>query len=483
MFDCAPLVIRQHRLPTQTYHGRMNLPLTMHPAHGAGTTVAHTLRQPLRILETSSPLPTHADVVVIGGGIIGAFAAYYMARRGLSVALVEKGRIGAEQSSRNWGWCRQQNRDARELPMATKSLELWEQFGADSGEDTGFSRCGLLYLSNDEEEIARWARWRDFAKTAGVTTHVLSGREATERGQATGRAWKGGVFSPSDGTADPAKAAPAAAAALMRIGGTVHQNCAVRGIELEGGRLSGVVTEAGTIKTRTAVYAGGAWASSFCRQLGIRFPQATIRQTIVRVSPVAQQLPDALHTARVSVTRRSDGSYNLAISGRGRVDPTLQLLRFAPQFLPMFAKRWRNVFPGGLEGIRGGHESLARWALDAPTPMERVRILDPRPDRAAVKQTYDRAAELLPAFGQAPIANAWAGFVDSTPDGVPGIGELPEIPGFILAAGFSGHGFGIGTGAGHLIADLVSGDKPIFDPAPYSPGRFSQSAWGKVADF
>jgi glycine/D-amino acid oxidase-like deaminating enzyme len=483
MFDCAPLAIRQHRLPTQTYHGRMNLPLTMHPAHGAGTTVAHTLRQPLRILETSSPLPTHADVVVIGGGIIGAFAAYYMARRGLSVALVEKGRIGAEQSSRNWGWCRQQNRDARELPMATKSLELWEQFGADSGEDTGFSRCGLLYLSNDEEEIARWARWRDFAKTAGVTTHVLSGREATERGQATGRAWKGGVFSPSDGTADPAKAAPAAAAALMRIGGTVHQNCAVRGIELEGGRLSGVVTEAGTIKTRTAVYAGGAWASSFCRQLGIRFPQATIRQTIVRVSPVAQQLPDALHTARVSVTRRSDGSYNLAISGRGRVDPTLQLLRFAPQFLPMFAKRWRNVFPGGLEGIRGGHESLARWALDAPTPMERVRILDPRPDRAAVKQTYDRAAELLPAFGQAPIANAWAGFVDSTPDGVPGIGELPEIPGFILAAGFSGHGFGIGTGAGHLIADLVSGDKPIFDPAPYSPGRFSQSAWGKVADF
>ncbi|SFP18831.1 FAD-binding oxidoreductase [Ralstonia sp. NFACC01] len=441
------------------------------------------MSQPLRLIESASPLPAQADVVVIGGGIIGVFAAYYLARRGVSVAVVEKGRIGAEQSSRNWGWCRQQNRDARELPMATRSLELWERFAADTGEDTGFRRCGLLYLSNDEDELARWTNWRDFARTAGVTTHMLSSRDASERGRLTGRAWKGGVFAPSDGTADPAKAAPSVAAALMKLGGTVHQNCAARGIEVEGGRVSGVVTEAGTIKTRTVVFAGGAWASSFCRQLGIRFPQATVRQSIVRVTGVTEPVPDALHTARVSITRRSDGSYNLAISGRGRVDPTAQLLRFAPQFLPMFAKRWRNVFPGGLEGIRAGHETLARWRLDAPTPMERMRILDPRPDAAAVRQTYSRAVELLPVLGQAGIANAWAGFVDNTPDGVPGIGEVPEIPGFILAAGFSGHGFGIGPGAGHLIADLVTGEKPIFDPAPYNPARFKHSAWGKVADF
>ena len=433
------------------------------------------MSQPLRLIESASSLPAQADVVVIGGGIIGVFAAYYLARRGVSVAVVEKGRIGAEQSSRNWGWCRQQNRDARELPMATKSLELWEQFAADTGEDTGFRRCGLLYLSNDEDELARWTKWRDFARTAGVTTHMLSSSEASARGRLTGRAWKGGVFSPSDGTADPGKAAPAVAAALMKLGGTVHQNCAARGIEVEGGRVSGVVTEAGTIKTRTVVFAGGAWASSFCRQLGIRFPQATVRQSIVRVTGVTEPVPDALHTARVSITRRSDGSYNLAISGRGRVDPTAQLLRFAPQFLPMFAKRWRNVFPGGLEGIRAGHETLARWRLDAPTPMERMRILDPRPDAAAVRQTYTRAVELLPVLGQAGIANAWAGFVDNTPDGVPGIGEVSEIPGFILAAGFSGHGFGIGPGAGHLIADLVTGEKPIFDPAPYHPARNSNA--------
>ncbi|RUW51415.1 FAD-binding oxidoreductase, partial [Mesorhizobium sp. M8A.F.Ca.ET.021.01.1.1] len=103
------------------------------------------MRAPLQQIETSGKLPQSADVVVIGAGIVGVFAAYYMARRGLKVALVEKGRIGAEQSSRNWGWCRQQNRDARELPMATRSLDLWDSFAAETGEDTGFRRCGLLY--------------------------------------------------------------------------------------------------------------------------------------------------------------------------------------------------------------------------------------------------------------------------------------------------------------------------------------------------
>ncbi|MFA1624941.1 NAD(P)/FAD-dependent oxidoreductase [Rhizobium mongolense] len=438
---------------------------------------------PLRFVATSTELPAAADAVIIGGGIVGVFAAYYLAQRGLKVALVEKGRIGAEQSSRNWGWCRQQNRDARELPMATKSLDLWESFAAETGEDTGFRRCGLFYLSNNDEELAGWARWRDFACTSGVTTHMLDSAAATERGRATGRTWKGGVFSPTDGTADPASAAPAVAAALLKLGGTVHQSCAARGLETEGGRVCGVVTEHGTIRTKIAVLAGGAWASSFCHQLGIRFPQASVRSSILSVSPGATGLPDALHTTAVSATRRRDGGYTLAISGGGRVDLTPQQFRFAPQFLPMFVRRWRSLAPGGLEGIRSGHETLARWRLDAPTPMERMRILDPAIDKRTIRITHSRALGLLPALKNTKIAAAWAGYVDSTPDGVPGIGEIASVPGFILAAGFSGHGFGIGPGAGHLIADMVTGGEPIVDPRPYHPDRFLKSAWGKVTDF
>ena len=438
---------------------------------------------PLLHIETTPALPESADAVVIGGGIVGVFAAYHLARRGLKVALVEKGRIGAEQSSRNWGWCRQQNRDARELPMATKSLSLWENFSAETGEDTGFRRCGLLYLSNDESELAGWARWGDFARSVGVTTHMLDGTQASEKAAATGRRWKGGVFSPTDGTADPSRAAPVVARAVMKLGGTVHQMCAARGIELEAGRVSGVVTEAGTIRTRIAVLSGGAWASSFCRQLDIRFPQASIRASILTVAPGAESLPAALHTAAVSATRRRDGGYTLAISGRARVDPTPQQMRFARHFVPMFARRWRSLAPGGIEGWKSGHETLSRWRLDRPTPMEFNRILDPRPDQAQIRLTLERARALLPALEKRPVSAAWAGYIDSTPDGVPAIGEVGSVPGLVLAAGFSGHGFGIGPGAGHLVADLVTGEPPIVDAKPYHPDRLNGSAWGKVADF
>jgi glycine/D-amino acid oxidase-like deaminating enzyme len=115
--------------------------------------------------------------------------------------------------------------------------------------------------------------------------------------------------------------------------------------------------------------------------------------------------------------------------------------------------------------------------------MERTRILDPNPDGRQIRLTFERAGKLLPDLARCEITESWAGYIDSTPDGVPAIGELEGVPGFILAAGFSGHGFGIGPGAGHLIADLITGSDPIVDPAPYAPERLNRAAWGKVADF
>ncbi|MDS9469940.1 FAD-binding oxidoreductase [Paracoccus sp. MBLB3053] len=439
------------------------------------------MRVPLMQITTRTDLPDRADVVVIGGGIVGTCAAYYLARRGVSVVLLEKGAIGAEQSSRNWGWCRQQNRDARELPISTKSLDLWDRFAADIGEDVGFRRCGLLYLSNDEAELEGWARWRDFARGEGVVTHMLTPQEAAERGRATGKAWKGGVFSPSDGTADPSRAAPVIALGIERLGGRVVQRCAARGLELEGGAVAAVVTEKGVIRTRNVVMSGGAWASSFLHQLGLRFPQASVRSSILSVGPGAT-LPDAVHTSRVSVTRRGDGSYTLAVSGAARVDVTPRQMRYWSSFLPMFFKRRKSLAPGGTQGWASGHETLRRWRMDRETPMERMRVLDPRPDMGQIELTLSRARELFPALAGSSVAASWAGYIDSTPDGVPAIGET-RIPGLVLAAGFSGHGFGIGPGAGHLIADLLTGQNPIVDPKPYAPSRLDGSAWGKVADF
>jgi glycine/D-amino acid oxidase-like deaminating enzyme len=356
--------------------------------------------------------------------------------------------------------------------MATRSLELWEQFAADSGEDTGFNRCGLLYLSDDEGEIARWAKWRDFAKDRG-RDHARAERSRGHRARrATGRAWKGGVFSPSDGTADPGKASPAVAAALMKLGAAVLQNCAARGIELEGGRVSGVVTEAGTIKTGTVVYAGGAWASSFCRQLA----SVSRRPRFVRRSCAWQRRTSSYRTPCIPRAYRSPAAATAATTSRS-AGADVWIRRCSCSASPRSSCRCSPS--AGATSFRADSKACAaatkRWRGGGsmrPRPWSACASSTRGPIRRRSSKTYGRAVELLPAFGKTSIASAWAGFVDSTPDGVPGIGEVPELPGFILAAGFSGHGFGIGPGAGHLIADLVTGAKPIFDPAPYNPARF-----------
>lgn len=438
---------------------------------------------PLMQLVTQDAPPAAADCVVIGAGIVGVSAAYWLARAGKSVVLLEKGMIGAEQSSRNWGWCRQQNRDARELPLSTKSLALWEEMAADIGEDLGFRRCGLLYLSNSAPEIEGWANWGRFARGEGVDTRMLSSAEAAERGAATGQTWLGGVWSPTDGIADPARAAPLIAKGILKHGGQVVQNCAARGLEMAAGAVSGVITERGVITTKQVVMAGGAWASSFLHQLGIGFPQAAVRSSILSVEPGARDLPPALHTAAVSLTRRGDGGHTLAISGRGHLDLTPGTLHGARHFVPMFAKRWRSLRPGGAQAWRSGFESRARWAMDRETPMERMRILDPRPSKALINETLRRARALLPALRDIPVQASWAGYIDSTPDGVPVIDAETGIDGLVLAAGLSGHGFGIGPGVGHLVADLALGRAPITEVAQYQLARFQESQWGKVAKF
>lgn len=124
-----------------------------------------------------------------------------------------------------------------------------------------------------------------------------------------------------------------------------------------------------------------------------------------------------------------------------------------------------------------------KWSMHKITPMEKNRILDPKIDETQIDETFRRAKDLLPELRKTAISQSWAGFIDSTPDGVPAIGEIEAVPGLILAAGFSGHGFGIGPGAGHMVADIVTGEPPLIDPAPYRPARLNTSVWGKVAEF
>ena len=166
----------------------------------------------------SPEFPQEVDVVVIGAGIVGSSTAYELARKGLSVALIEKGIVAGEQSGRNWGWVRQQNRDLHELPLAMYSLRRWGELGEEIGADLGFRRTGSLYVTRDEAELARWEAWNAKARAMGFHNESLTKAQARERMKGSTSDWIGGLWSPTDGRGEPGMAAPAIAQAAKALG-------------------------------------------------------------------------------------------------------------------------------------------------------------------------------------------------------------------------------------------------------------------------
>jgi len=428
-------------------------------------------------IRSDDRLPERADVVVIGGGIVGASTAYFLARRGLSVALLEKGYVGGEQSSRNWGWCRQQNRDVRELPLSKVSLRLWDELTREIGRDLGFRRCGLYYATDNPQQLATWEAWGNkYGRPFGVRTRMLNATETASVMKDCGpRMWLGGVHSMEDGTAEPGLAAPVIAEGARALGATIHQDCAARGLEITNGAVTGVITEGGLIRTSAVVCSGGAWASAFCRRHGISFPQASVRSSILRTRPIAG-LPQALSAPECSLTRRLDGGYTLAISGKAKLEFTPQGLRYAREFMPMFMKRIKAVDFGIGRSFFQGPEALGSWRFDEVSPFEQIRVLDPAPNQRAIRYLVGRFQRLYPAVKDVSVAEAWGSYIDSTPDAVPVISPVDQVKGLVLAAGFSAHGFGIGPGAGQLAASLVTGDEPPVDPTPFRFSRFGDGS-------
>ena len=421
---------------------------------------------------SDTDLPDAVDVVVIGGGIIGTCTALELAERGLKVALFEKGRIAGEQSGRNWGWCRQMGRDSREMPLIVESLKLWRGMNQRTGADTGFKQCGIAYMEADEKGLQQREVWAaKNARPFQINSRIVRGDELDKLVPGASSRFAGALYTDSDGRAEPQRAAPAIADAARNKGAHIFTGWAVRGIETEAGKVSGVMTERGRVRCTRVVYAGGAWSRRFLGNLGLDLPQLITLSNVQATEPVDLPYATSFAGGKYAVRKRADGGYTIAHNAVTVSDIIPASFKYLRAFLPALRSEWPNL------KLRIGKRFISEamlashWSLDEMSPFEKVRVLDPEPVDWVLRDCLDELARDHPGFKGVRIASKWAGVIDVTPDAVPVISGIDQIPGLFLSTGFSGHGFGIGPGAGRLMADLVTGKTPMVDPAPFSYTR------------
>jgi glycine/D-amino acid oxidase-like deaminating enzyme len=388
------------------------------------------------------------------------------------VLLCEKGRIAGEQSGRNWGWVRQQGRSPIELPLMMESLRIWQTFARELGEDLGFAQHGCLYLADNADDLDVLAKWLVTAREHALDTRLLSTKELSTVLNGDVSRWAGAIYTASDGRAEPSRAVPGIARAATRAGARIVSSCAVRGLELAAGRVCGVITEHGPVAATTVLCAGGAWTSVFSRSLDVVVPQLRVKGTVARTAPGPSVLEGEAWSPHVAIRRRCDGGYTVAHGSALHHALVPDTFRFASKFMPAFAQEH------GAIRLRVGREFFTalgtptRWALDRPSPFEHHRMLDPAPDARVLVEMRAALGQCFPELGSVPFVETWGGMIETSPDVLPVLSAVPDRPGFFVATGFSGHGFGIGPGAGALLADLVSGQAAPASVAPFRLSRF-----------
>ncbi len=417
-------------------------------------------------------IPAKADIVIIGGGIVGISTAWFLARQGIDVVVCEKGCVAGEQSGRNWGWIRQQGRDPRELPMMIESMRIFAEIEAEIGEDIGFRQCGCLFTANSDKQLQRYHEWLKTAQEFDLDTRVIDSAELRRLVPGAATKWHGAMYTPSDGCAEPHKTTPAIARAAARQGATILTSCAVRGIESSAGQVSAVITEHGPIKTSVVLCAAGAWTSMFCRAMDISVPQLKVRGTVARTAPADNILDTKLFDDRLGIRLRDDGGYTVAHGSILDHGITPATFRNAFKFLPALMQEFSTL------RVRFGKEFFdelsipKRWSLDGQSPFEKTRILNPEPSKRVLKGIRKNLDRMFPQMAGVKIVEAWAGMVETSPDVVPMIGEVGPISGFHIATGLSGHGFGIGPGAGKALAAMLTGNNQTIDLSPFRLSRF-----------
>jgi sarcosine oxidase, subunit beta len=371
-------------------------------------------------------LPASAEVVVVGGGVIGTSTAFHLAEAGVDVCLVERDALAGGSTSRAAGGIRAQFSDPLNIAIGLRSIDAFTRFGERPGAEIDLHQVGYLFLLDREEDAASFEASMQLQNELGVPSRFVDLGEAAELCPIAGL---DGVLAATycalDGHASPEAVVQGYAAGARAHGASVLTGCAVSGIATSGAEIVGVETALGTIETGTVVCAAGVWSPDIARHVGVELPVEPFLREVGFTGPTPT-LPD-----RMPLT----------------VD-------FSTGFY------FHREGPGLLFGMADPEQAPGLDAASDPDWLEKVMAV---------------AERRLPALLDMGIAGGWKGYYEITPDHNALVGESTEATRFLYATGFSGHGFLQGPAAGEIVRDLVLRREPFVDVAPLSAERFDRA--------
>ncbi|MBS7534263.1 FAD-binding oxidoreductase [Ancylobacter sonchi] len=416
------------------------------------------------------PAPQEWDCIVIGGGIVGAAAAYYAARNGMKPLIVEKDHVAGQQSGRSLGFVRQQGRDFRELPLMIEGNRLWNGLETELGRPVGWMQTGNLATARTPKHLAAMEQWVAQAAPYNIGVRMVTAAEVTALTGNMQHDYIGGMYTPSDGKADPARSTRAFFEAAIEAGAKAVIGRGVDAINVAGGRVTGVTIGGREFRSRIVICAAGAATGRMLAPLGVVVPQDCVRITVCRTVPIQERIDPGIWGVDIGIRQGQDGSIHIADNAADydiRWDSPASLRWFRPLFDKN--RHLVRLNAGPMFGI-GRHAPEA--VLDTPQPANA-----PPANMKRVGAVLEMFRQHYPSLRSVGLMSWWAGSIDHTPDAVPVIGAAPNIEGLLIGTGFSGHGLGLGPVGGKALAQLATTGATNSAIQPFVADRFAKGEW------
>jgi sarcosine oxidase, subunit beta len=374
----------------------------------------------------STPIAT--DVIVIGGGIMGVATAFFLRRRGVKVALLERGLVGQQASGVNFGNVRRQGRFLPQLPLANRSRTIWGRLNELLGEDAEFIPTGHIRVAFHPTDVAQLEAHVEAVREYGLELEMISSNALRSRFPFLATNVLAASYSPIDGHANPRLAAPAFGRAARRDGAHVVENAEVLSIEKVGDDFIVETRGTGTYRAPAVQISAGAWAGTLSGRFGEPVPLVAKGPQMGVTEPVPYRIEPVV-------------GVHSAIEGEG------VYLRQV--------KRGNIVYGGGWRGP--ALPDIVRAYVDPMNTLRQAPML----------------RRVVPGLGALRTIRTWSGIEGYLPDDIPIIGPSGKVAGLFYAFGFCGHGFQLGPGVGETMAELIATGATTTPLAPFHISRFA----------